>query len=279
VSSVLSVSDLKRIQLDILMDVARLWLRHGLTYFLAYGTLIGAVRHGGFIPWDDDIDIILPRPDYDRLVALLQTEAPPHYRFIDYRDNWRIPFNFGKVIDTRTVLVPESRFRDELTLGVGIDLFPLDGVPRRSRAKKWHFRKTWLLNRLLTLGSLDNSVPRPLPKRLLIGAVQWVMAPPVIRLCHRLLENISRRYSVEDADEVASLVAGGGTGEIMPKRWLGSGRPVRFEDAEFMAPDDYHAYLTSIYGDYMQPPPPWERRIHHRFQEWQALAEADGCVS
>ena len=74
--SSLTLDDIKRLQLDMLKAVARVCDRHGLRYFLAYGTLLGAVRHGGFIPWDDDIDIILPRPDYDRLVELAWDRVP-----------------------------------------------------------------------------------------------------------------------------------------------------------------------------------------------------------
>lgn len=261
-----SLDEMKEIQLSILKYVARLCEQNDIRYYLAYGTLIGAIRHGGFIPWDDDIDIILPRPDYDRLVGLLREQHDSIYRFVDYRDNWRIPFNFGKVIDSRTVWIPESRFGEQVSLGVGIDLFPLDGMPRRRLAKKWHFSIIWVLNKLLAVNAMDNARSRAPLKRLLIGLVQVGMNESIAIKCHDVIERLSRRFGFEEADEVCALVGQGTMKEVIPKTWLGRGVRITFEQHEFVAPEHFDEYLRAIYGDYMQLPPPEKRKSHHRFR-------------
>ena len=193
--------------------------------------------------------------------------------------NWRVDLNIGKVIDTRTVLIPYRRFGEEVTLGVYIDLFPLDGVPAGKWAKKWHFWTTWVLNRLLVVGTMDRARRRPFHQRLIIEIVQLFMRKSTIIHCHRLLESLSRRYGWDETDEICSFVGGGDIGEIMPKKWLGSGKLMRFEDAEFVVPIEYDKYLRSIYGDYMQLPPPDKRHGHHRFRAWWAPRDTGGLVN
>ena len=124
----ISFEEAKRVELDILLHVAKFCDEHGLRYFLAYGTLIGAVRHKGFIPWDDDIDIQMPREDYEKLLELYPKENTDEKYFLLAPEMKGAHHPYAKIIDTRTVK-KELGAKKNNPLGVDIDVFPLDGQP------------------------------------------------------------------------------------------------------------------------------------------------------
>ena len=119
-----SDSELKTIELEILREVAAFCDMHDVRYYLVCGTALGAVRHDGFIPWDDDIDLGLPRPDYERFLSLFRSEK---YTVLDSRFDDRYPYAFAKVSDNATCLV--ENIAQPFPMGVYIDLFPIDGLP------------------------------------------------------------------------------------------------------------------------------------------------------
>ena len=120
----LSSDEIKRIELSIMKELDRICREHGLTYSLAYGTALGAVRHGGFIPWDDDIDIVMPRPDYERLLSLFKNGLKCLYKLVSYRDGSSI-YQFAKLIDENTSSYETFVGRDHAT-GLWVDIFPIE---------------------------------------------------------------------------------------------------------------------------------------------------------
>jgi hypothetical protein len=139
----LSVEELRHVQLEVLAEFDHLCRRHGLTYYLAYGTLLGAIRHGGYIPWDDDIDVMMPRRDYDRLHDVF-AHAPPAHVTLDSpktRTDW--PFPYAKVADDRTELF--EPLEDPLPLAVNLDVFPLDALPSNRLSRGLQSRALRLL--------------------------------------------------------------------------------------------------------------------------------------
>ena len=133
----MDVSQLKEVQqkeLQILLEVDRICKRNGLTYYLIGGSALGAVRHGGFIPWDDDIDIAMPRDDYRKFLKLCSRELPAEYFLQTYTSQPDFPYPFAKVNLNNTTFIENRLHKLNIHHGIFIDVFPLDGVPHR---KMW----------------------------------------------------------------------------------------------------------------------------------------------
>ncbi len=255
--------ELKRIELGILRDVARFCESHGIRYFLSGGTLLGAVRHKGFIPWDDDVDIAMLRPDYERFLCEYKSDR---YAIRSLESDSYLAA-FAKVVDVRTHV-------DEIDvglkkLGVWLDVFPLDGAPSREynphRSLVWRFLKKAIRFRNLPfsgpgrtlkqrIGILLSSPIRLLPNRFLVGR----------------LRAIAMRYSVNDSPYIGCLV-GPYTArrELQPRNVFdGEDARVTFEGETFRTMPGWRDYLTSLYGDYMTLPPLEKRKSTHNFKAW-----------
>lgn len=263
------LTEIQALQREILKTVVDLCDAHGLRYYLVGGTLLGAVRHRGFIPWDDDVDIALPRADYNRLERICRAELPAHYTFINYKDDWRIPHLSAKVYDNRTGLVEERREGYQVEMGVFIDLFPLDGVPRGRLRKFLHYGKIWALRALLRGNAHNLSGDTPLLKRLVLRLVQAVLPRGLVQSCQVRLDRLMQTFPFDGVAEVCNYAGAWGKREIFPRSWIGGGTTLMFEGLELRAFQHHHAYLQNIYGDYMQLPPPEKRKPHHTYRVWK----------
>lgn len=248
-------------ELTILREFVRVCEAHNLRYYLAYGTLLGAVRHHGFIPWDDDIDVTMPRDDYNRLGEICTTDLRPRFRWQSYVTDRNYPHWFGKVIRTDTV------FRQALTehlpydQAVYIDVFPLDGLANRS----WEALVQRVLFRICRL-RLGVDVKRTPVKRLLVQGVRVFPRRFVIWL----IEAMSRRYPL--ATSKRWVCVGGPYGyrrQSFMREWFGSGTAQNFQDLTVVGPAACDDYLAHLYGDYMTPPPPSQRMTDHLVTELQ----------
>ena len=134
-----TVEELQKIELEILKYIDKVCKENNLTYFLAYGTLIGAIRHKGFIPWDDDVDIQMPRDDYNKLCDILKEENG-RYKLLDHKEGLGYIYPFAKVIDSNTRLI-ETGLTETVNMGVYIDIFPIDGTPNDFKKRKKYLKK------------------------------------------------------------------------------------------------------------------------------------------
>lgn len=262
----ITLREMQAIQLGILETIVEICRENDLKCYPVGGTLLGAVRHKGFIPWDDDVDVALPREDFDRLETICRKELPEHYKWIDYKDEFRIPGNLAKVCDTRTVLIQETRADYEVPLGVYMDIFPLDGMPRNPVLQELHHFRAQCLRMLICINSLDTSRPRPLIKRLIIGLVQGILSESSVRSMQESLERTIRKYSYDSAQEVCNYLGRYGRRERFPKAWVGERTTVTFEGLEMTAFSEYPKYLGRIYGDYLTLPPPEHRKPHDEYR-------------
>ena len=256
----LTEAENKQIELDILLRLVEFCNAHKLTYFLAYGTLIGAVRHGGFIPWDDDIDVNMPREDYEYLIS--------HADEFDVSGRYRIisPFNkeshhsFVKVIDTHTVKIEAGLCYHDDCLGVDVDIFPLDGEPDDDEAFDRFYEKLMKTYRMYVFCVSDAKLS--LKRRIAI---------PLIRIVYgkkRMLKKarkIHAKYPYKTARFVGAIESAyNSKGNRFEKEWFSSTTLVDFEGHKLFAPVGYDKILTRVYGDYMQLPPAEKQVTHHR---------------
>ena len=243
--------------LEILQAIDKTCKENNLRYYLTAGTMLGAVRHKGFIPWDDDADIAMPRRDYDYLMANYQKILPDNYeiRCMENVEEFSAPF--AKVYDKNTTLI-EKLYMDTLG-GVYIDIFPLDGVPNSKIAQWWHFFRYQYYKKVNYFIYRD-------PYKHGHGPACWI---PL--LFHKLyskqwMKKKLRKMMTAYNYDKSSLVVDHDDGwkGVLSKEIIGEPTPVMFEGKEFMGIEQYDKYLSQKYGDYMTIPP--HNKIHqHNF--------------
>lgn len=242
--------------LKILMAVDRTCKEHGLRYYIWAGTMIGAVRHKGFIPWDDDLDIAMPREDYDKLVEHCREWLSAPYEMVCAETDEVYPLPFAKIQDADTTLIERMHLR--YVGGIYIDVFPIDGVPANKWKRKWHFARYEYYKRVLYLMVRD-------PYKHGHGPDSWV--PLLCRKWYNLKEvqkkigRLLHRYRYEECDDVADY--DDGERGTMAKSILGEPTPYDFEGERVMGVADYDTYLSRKYGNYMTIPPHNEQRQHN----------------
>lgn len=271
--------DTRKIQessLDILKALAKVCDENGLTYYLTGGTLLGAVRHKGFIPWDDDIDIAMPRDDYEKLIEIADEKLPPRFKLAHYTELFigKKPLMHHVQILDQDVTLTRKWAKSESQVHTWIDIFALDGMPKGKTGKLlhyYHFKFWYVLMQISWFEYIVNlSKPnRPLLEKIVIkfiSATHFGSSWDTVKLIRRL-EKISMKYPFENSDTIVSLYGSFQKKEMIPRRWFEQRILMTFEDAEFYAPSEYDEELTHYYGDYMTPPKTRaEKEDHHKIQ-------------
>lgn len=246
---------------------------YDLRYFGIAGTAIGALRHGGIIPWDDDIDVIMPRPDYERFLRIAPKYLSKKYDVLNYRNTPGFPTSFSKMCDANTTLIGDSRLH--CVVGAFIDIFPLDGLPEFGTDAQ---RKEYF-NSLLKERKVAEAVSRHYSFNDLTHAVyrrDFEMVSHVLKshyyhLMKRKADLFSKwEEKVMSVDyDTASYVAYFGTYRgpkvVSPKEWFDDYCYVDFEDFKLRLPKGINHYLTKVYGDYMTPPTEDKRVLLHSY--------------
>lgn len=264
----ITLDEMKKIEFDILKDVVKYCNLNNIRYYLAAGTLLGAIRHKGFIPWDDDIDIVMPRSDYIKFIQGYQDFADENYELSSIHNNKDHLFTFAKVYDRRTEKIESGIVYNTKNIGgVEIDVFPLDGVPKdqikSDKFFKWQQRWFKLYSYSVLKYTKSANHLKDAIKNLVITVCRIIGKNNFIRVINRR----AMKYDFESSDFIALSVAPYyGNRERMAKSNYLEQVEVQFENEYFYAPIGYDEHLTNIYGEYMKLPPLERQVTHHNYE-------------
>lgn len=260
----LSLSAIRQTEVELLRHFRDFCKQENICFFLSNGTLLGAVKYRGFIPWDDDIDVFVPRADYDRLMELYQDSE--RYCLFSTERNHSYRFPFAKLCDMTTEKV-EDNIDNGVCLGVDIDIFPLDAWPNDLQIAKAQAKKQRRDIRRLDFHKCRRAISLNPIKR----AVKNVVLALTRFVCTPLIRRMEKRAAAH-ADEPSPSWLGCvvwciyGQGEIIPADVFQSTVDVTFEGDAYPAPSGYDLYLRSLYGDYTLDPPLDQQQTHHRYR-------------
>lgn len=259
----LSKEDVRELQMQILDDVHEFCQKNGLRYSLIGGSMLGAVRHKGFIPWDDDMDIMMPRPDYE---TFMRTYVPSveYHEIADSRTDKNYISGFAKIYDTRTVTDSVNIIDNK---SVYIDIFPIDGTPGEKEIDEYCSEIRIVMEDLRKSGKYylyADSILRKITfflkyliKRSTVSSTKCLQAK---------LAKILSQHEFDSSDYVGNLVGRWGKKECMPKRIYTELEPVQFENRQYIGIKNADEYLTHMYGDWRKLPPENQRVGDHLFE-------------
>lgn len=256
------MTDIQQIEREILAVFVDICQKLGLRYYLVCGSALGAVKYSGFIPWDDDIDVALPRGDYERFLAEAPNLLPGHLFLQNYRSDPHFPQIYSKLRHSGTTCIEEGARHLPIHHGIALDIFPLDGYPTEKAAqRRLELGKRWYRHLLNTAFGEPPGLRQKLEHRLkrLLG-----LHRRTARIAQKL-DTLLQRYPLEDSPLWCNHGNWQGTLDYAPRDWFGDGREGMFEGLPVILPADTERYLTQKYGNYREDPPRVQQKSHHRY--------------
>ena len=253
----ISLDEKKKLLFSMLTEIDSFCEKNGLTYFLVGGTLLGAIRHNGFIPWDDDIDIGMPRKDYNIFCEKFNSKTVD---VVNYRNSPNYIWPAAKAIDNRTILIENGNTKH--SIGVFIDVFPFDTIAGdyKTAVKKQSRIQFW--KQLIELKYLTYNKDRAFIKNavVLLGKLLYLIPNRIIL---SKIEKLSQIDNSKKCSYICNFSGAWGKKEIADISDFAKTEKHTFERGQFSIPVGYDKYLSTLYGDYMTPPPVEKRCSHH----------------
>lgn len=264
----MTLRELQLKELEILKETIRIIEAHNLSYYALGGTLLGAVRHNGFIPWDDDVDICMSRPEYEKFLEYAQNELPENLELGYFKTNQNHFKYCARIIDKNTSVKRNDSFKDYY-VNIWIDILPLDGMPDNKFKNKLH-KIHLLIRRLFLQYSIFNSVKMN-KKRSFLEKILIAFGKIFTKLIHLKphkqmykLDKVLTKYPYDYGKQVINFMGADKFQEIFNRSAFEETAYYQFEDITIAGPKDFDYILKTIYGNYMELPKP-EDRISHSF--------------
>ena len=263
-----TLRELQLCELELVKAVLSICEKHHLTVFMMGGTFLGAVRHKGFIPWDDDVDLGMSREDYETFLTVAPGELPQGYVLRHFASDPDMPYYPAQVVDPSFEILDTSA-QIAKTRSAWIDLFPLDGMPKSKVGCFFHKYRLLYLRMMLKFSQFSqvvavNLAHRPLHERILIAVGKHLHLESRLDTQKRmmLIDKCLKKYPYKGANQVVNFMGAYKFREMFPKSIYDSLADYPFETLTLAAPADYDTVLRQMYGDYMTPPPKEEQNKH-----------------
>lgn len=265
------ISNLRKLQLeelkilDIFTDICE---KNHLRYYLLGGTLLGAIRHTGFIPWDDDVDVCMPRKDYEVFLKIAEKELAEPYYLSCLENNPDYRYCFARIA-TSAVKIKNYSANIPRVEDAWIDIIPMDGMPAGKLTLNIHKFKLMFWRGMNQIAQYDELVDqkrkRGKVEGIIVKLAGWKPLRKMVdyRKCTRKIQKVLKKYAYDDTEMVINFMAAYGFQEYFPRKSFGNGKKYNFENAEYVGPEDYDTVLRQIYGEYMELPPEDQRNKHN----------------
>lgn len=263
----LTTREIQLYELDILYKFVEICEEYNLRYYLSGGTLLGAIRHKGFIPWDDDIDLAMPRKDFMRLAELSKTFTDEKYEFFFFSQDGGYLLPYGKLVNKKTFI--DSQFSEEEVLKhLWVDIMPMDGLPEDDQLVEQIYKKAEFYRKIIKLCNAKLGEGKTVLKKY----AKYILKPiAMLYGKKRAINNLNAlalTYDYESSKYIGAISCGlYGVGERMLKSEAENSVLVDFETGKFNSFGCWDSYLTGLYKNYMQLPPV-EKQITHSMNAW-----------
>lgn len=251
------VQQIQEKEIELLKVFDQICRENNLTYYALGGTLLGAIRHGGFIPWDDDMDLGMPRKDYNRFKEIAKRVLPNYVEFKVHEDN----LNNTSIRDLSTVV----RF-GETDCNPFIDIFPLDGYPNDGLERILHDKKILFYRMLSKISVVDDLIERDRGRleNLIVKVSKTLHLNKLLNTStlNNKIQKIIQKYDFESSSIVGNVLGAYRDKELVPREVFGTPRRISFSGFEMLGHEQPEKYLEYIYGDYMKLPPE-DKRVGH----------------
>lgn len=270
--SITNTDKLHKVDLEILKEVVNICDENDLKYYMIGGTMLGAIRHKGFIPWDDDIDLGLPREDYEKFLSIAPTLLSKRLRVVNYKTDPDYPYYITRIQDTDTKVI-EIRYRHENKFTyASIDIFPLDGTPNNSLIRKLYYLRVLMHRAMMSLHykkGIDSERKRNMVERLFLNLVTKLPTDKMFNAFNQKnnIDKILKKHKMHESNYTGNIMGAYRTREIVPTKLYGKDSFYQFEDVSLRGFEFYDEYLTQLYGDYMKLPPIDNRKTHFEIIE------------
>jgi len=267
-----NIRTLQLIELDILKEIVAICDANDIKYYIVGGTFLGAIRHKGFIPWDDDIDIAMPRDCYEKFLNIAGDKLPKHIRIENYITNPKYQYYITRIQNINTKLIEKRIGNAQKCTHAAVDIFPLDGMPNNKYLRKWHCLKVLTHRMLMSLcykDSIDRERKRSFKERLFLKIMEKLPIEKFFNATKekQKIDKLLKKQKFDNSNFTGAIMGAYRIREIMPKNYFGDGAFYEFEGYKFRGPSMYNEYLTHLYGDYMKIPPVESQKTHYEIIE------------
>ena len=260
-----SLRNLQLAELELLKKVDKFCKKNNIKYSIIGGTLLGAIRHKGFIPWDDDIDIGMPRDDFEKFCSLIKKDDNIKFKSFQTTKDY---IYYAPIVYDESITAINKSVNNEKIINPWIDVFPYDGVPNNKIKKKIHLFRLLYLRALINISAFDDLIKmnkkRPFYEKVIIFFGRLLYKTHLLntkKLLYKLDKNL-KKYNYNDSQEVINFMGAYRLKEMILKTYIEQQELYKFEDSKFPGAKDYDGFLKHFYGDYMKLPPEHEKNKH-----------------